>query len=40
MNLGGFRPAEDVIGDYFGVPRYVDVQEKILLQVIFCSSVF
>ena len=28
MNLGVIRPAKFVFGDYFGVPRHVDAQEK------------
>ena len=39
MYLGLFLPAKYVFGDYFGVPRLVDAQEKILLQIIIFSSV-
>ena len=39
MYLGDFRPTESVFEDYFGVPRQVDAQEKILSQIIVCCSV-
>ena len=39
MYLGVFQPADYVFGDYFGVPRYVDSQEKILTEIMVCSSV-
>ena len=38
-NWGGFRHAEYVFADYFGVPRHVDAQEKIPSQILVCSSV-
>ena len=34
-----FRSAEYVLGDYFGVLRHVEALEKILSQIIVCSSV-
>ena len=34
----GIRPNEYVLGDCFGVPRHGDAQEKILSQIIVCST--
>ena len=39
MYLRIFRPAEYVFGDDFGVPRHDDAQQKILTEIIVCSSV-
>ena len=38
MYLGVLRPTEPVFVVYLGVPRHVDVQEKILTEIMVCIS--